>query len=91
MFAQASPEDGLIGLLDYRDLGVIVFFSVALMKTWIVPRSFLDEKKVELEQAKEELRELREKLDTEVLPQLWRTTELLAHFANLSKDDKTQA
>lgn len=86
ILGQAAADDGVLSILDYRDLGVLVFFATALMKMWIVPREYLTRVEKQLEDKEKELADLRSKLDQEVLPQLWRTTDLLAQFANVKKD-----
>lgn len=87
LLAQASGgADGVVGILDYRDLGVLGFFAVALMKMWVVPREYLTRVEAQLEKKEKELQDLRTKLDQEVLPQLWRTTDLLAQFATKIED-----
>lgn len=75
-----------IGFLDKVDLGVLAALAIAYTKMWIVPGAALTKAEAALEKKDEELKELRAKLDNEVLPQLWRTTELLARFANSDRD-----
>lgn len=76
--------------LDYVNLGVLAVLVVAFIKEWIIPQRALSRALEELSKREEELKELRSKLDHEVLPQLWRTTELLAYFAKVKVNEEKE-
>lgn len=83
IIAQAAADPtGVSGFLDYLNLGVIVVVVVGLIKGWIVPKYVVDSIKEDRDNEKDEKDRLRERLDTEVFPQLWKTTDLLAEFAD---------
>lgn len=86
IFAQTLSGGEELGFLDFINLGVLAVLVVAFMKLWIVPKGVLDKAEENLQKREEELQELRTRLDQEVLPQLWRTTDLLAQFANIERD-----
>lgn len=86
-FAQTVTDPtGVSLLLDYVNLGVIVIFTIGLIKGWIVPKYVLDAVKEDRDNEKREKDELRERLDQEVFPQLWKTTDLLAKFAEKGRE-----
>lgn len=84
ILAQTGGAGGL-EFLDFVNLGVLAVLVVAFIKGWVVPAYVLEKSEKQLEAKDEELSELRKRLDSEVLPQLWRTTDLLAQFANKEK------
>ena len=80
----ASGED--LGFLDYLNLGVLAVLAVGYTKMWIVPGRALEKAEAALAKKEQELSDLRTRIDTEVLPQLWRTADLLAQFARMDRD-----
>lgn len=78
----AADPTGITGFLDYLNLGVIVVVVFGLIKGWIVPKYVVDQIKEDRDNEKEEHDKLRDRLDSEVFPQLWKTTDLLAQYAD---------
>ena len=76
ILAQATTE--AIPFLDFINLGVLAALVIAFLTKKVVPGWVLDKESKEKEEVKQELSKLREKLDDELLPTLWQTTDLLA-------------
>lgn len=90
LYAQ-DATGSVLDFLDFANLGVLAVLVVGLIKGWVVPAYVLDAEIAEKETLRQELMELRSRLDKEVLPQLWRTTDLLARFANMEENRRSES
>lgn len=88
ILAQQVTGGGVEGLefLDFLNLGVLAVLVVAFIKGWVIPGFIYNKTEQEKDEKEEELAELRKKLEDEMLPQWWKTTDLLARFAKKEKD-----
>ena len=82
--AEATPET--LPYLDFLNLGVLAFLAVAFIKGWVAPGYALDNERKENAELRVELTELRDRVDNQILPALWKTTDLLARYTSLMED-----
>ena len=83
LLAQASTVNEVVPFLDFINLGVIVVVLYAVLTKKLVPGWAYEEKSTKVEELEEQVNQLRDKIQDEILPQLFETTSVLGKVAEI--------